>query len=134
MQVGCSWGNAGSAVLRRKSFAKLNGLSADNRLPFDEVNLESTICESDSALDTRDAGSNYQRRRVDGLFPLSDFLEILGSVDSSGHDVLRLLSRSLRLVHVWPRAVFSDIGHLEEKRIQAGFAHSSSEGQFMKLG
>ena len=100
---------------------------AKARQPLHERDVVAGVSDVQRCRHPRDAAPDYQGA--------SDWLDCLlahrlgepRAGDSQADQLLGLPRRPRRVIHVRPRTVFSDVGHLDQVWVQAGFASDALE-------
>ena len=102
--------------------AELEHVAAELGGALDEVDLVAHLAERDGGRHAGDAAADHDGAVRERHVDLVERLEHARPGDRHADEVLGLVGRLLGLLVVHPARLVADVGHLEEERVEPGFA------------
>jgi len=119
-------------VHRGESLVKSRHLAANGGFSFHQDDLVAVIGKIERRLDSSDASPYYESPPAERYFSALEGLKPEGPGHSHSHQVDGFACSGLGFVNVNPTALFSQVSHFEQVRIEAGALDHLPEGEFME--
>jgi hypothetical protein len=119
-------------VHRGEGFIKSCHLAANGRFPFDQDDLVAVIGKIERRLDSSDASPYDESPPAERYFSALEWLEPEGPRHCHSHQIDGFACSGFGFVNVNPTALFPQVSHFEQVRIEAGAFEHLPEGGFME--
>jgi len=96
-------------------------IASQNRLLFHDIGLKALIGQGEGGRNSRQASADDESGMIDRQLSRFQRFEELRLGDGHPHEILGLFRGRIRLVHMHPRVLIANVGHLEKVPIEPRF-------------